>query len=126
PERIYRRCRHVITENARVIQAGQALEKGDLDWFGELMNQSHLSVRDDHEVSCEELEVLVDLARELPGVYGSRMTGAGFGGCTISLVQPEHVEGFKRMVVDGYRKATGNTPDIYVCNAADGAREMID
>ncbi len=88
------------------------------------MNASHHSLRDDYQVSCEELELLVDLARELPGVYGSRMTGGGFGGCTISLVQPEHIEGFKRRVIDGYRKAIGKAPDIYVCKAADGAREI--
>jgi galactokinase len=126
PEVIYRRCRHVITENDRVVEAGRALEKGDLDRFGELMNASHRSLRDDYQVSCEELDLLVNLARELPGVYGSRLTGGGFGGCTISLVQAEYVEGFKRHVIDGYRNAVGKAPDIYVCKAADGAREIIE
>ena len=124
PEKIYRRCRHVVSENARVIEAGAALENGDVSRVGELMNESHRSLRDDFQVSCDELDLLVDLARSLPGVYGTRMTGAGFGGCTVSLVQPGNVDEFKHAVSEGYRKVTGRVPDIYVCSAADGEHEL--
>jgi len=124
PEEIYRRCRHVVSENARVIEAAAALENGDVTRVGELMNESHRSLRDDFQVSCDELDLLVDLARALPGVYGTRMTGAGFGGCTVSLVQPANVEEFRYAVVEGYRRVTGRVPDIYVCSAADGEREL--
>ena len=124
PEEIYRRCRHVVSENARVIEAAAALENGDVTRVGELMDESHRSLRDDFQVSCDELDLLVDLARTLPGVYGTRMTGAGFGGCTVSLVQPANVEEFRYAVVEGYRRVTGRVPDIYVCSAADGEREL--
>jgi galactokinase len=123
PEVIYRRCRHVISENARVLEAASALERGDLDRFGQLMNESHRSLRDDYEVSCAELDLMVDSARQAQGVYGARMTGGGFGGCTINLVKSESVEEFKRTVAEGYEKATGLAPEIYVCSAADGAGE---
>lgn len=126
PEAVYRRCRHVISENARVIEAGEALQRGDLDRFGHLMNESHRSLRDDYEVSCDELDLMVELARQVPGVYGARMTGGGFGGCTINLVTPEHVEAFKRAVAEGYEKATGLWPEIYVCSAAQGAEQVIE
>ena len=94
PDNVYRRCRHVITENARAMAAAEALEQEDLRTFGELMAQSHRSLRDDYQVSCAELDTMVEIAAHAPGVYGSRMTGGGFGGCTISLVQEEHVEAF--------------------------------
>jgi galactokinase len=123
PEVIYRRCRHVITENARVLEAASALEQGDLDRFGRLMNESHRSLRDDYEVSCTELDLMVELARRVPGVIGARMTGGGFGGCTINLVNAENVELFKRQVADGYRAETGLAPEIYVCSPAAGAGE---
>lgn len=126
PDVIFRRCRHVISENARVIEAGEALERGDLVYFGQLMNESHRSLRDDYEVSCDELDLMVRLARQVPGVHGARMTGGGFGGCTISLVRPEHVEEFKRVVAEGYQKARGLSPEIYVCSAAQGAEEIIE
>ena len=93
-EVIYRRCRHVISENTRVVEAAEALESSDLDAFGQLMNKSHRSLRDDYEVSCKELDLMVELAGQVDGVYGSRMTGGGFGGCTISIVDAESVEGF--------------------------------
>jgi galactokinase len=115
-EIVYRRCRHVITENARVIAAAVALEQGDLQRFGELMYQSHRSLRDDFEVSCAELDALVDITGSVPGVYGSRMTGGGFGGCTISLVQEQHVEAF--------REAAGQIAAVYVSGAAGGAGEL--
>ena len=124
PEVIYRRCRHVISENARVLESGEALDRDDLNSFGQLMNESHRSLRDDYEVSCPELELMVDLARKVKGVYGSRMTGGGFGGCTVNLVAAEQVGEFKSIIVGGYEKATKLVPDIYVCDPADGAGEV--
>jgi len=125
-EVIYRRCRHVITENARVLAAGAALEKGDLENFGQLMNSSHRSLRDDYEVSCKELDLMVELALQLPGVYGARMTGGGFGGCTVNLVMAESVDEFRKTVAEGYEKATGLAPEIYICSAAKGVEEIFD
>jgi galactokinase len=124
PEVIYRRCRHVISENARVLKAGEALRRDDLHSFGQLMNESHHSLRNDYEVSCPELDLMVDLARKVKGVYGSRMTGGGFGGCTVNLVAAEQVGEFKSLVAEGYEKATNLVPDIYVCDLADGAGEI--
>ena len=121
-EVVYRRCRHVVTENARVLQAAQALERGDLPDFGRLMGESHLSLRFDYEVSCPELDLLVELAGKQKGVYGARMTGGGFGGCTINLVEAGQVVAFRKAVSHGYREATGKTPKIYVSEAA-GAGE---
>jgi galactokinase len=86
------------------------------------MYESHRSLRDDYEVSCPELDVLVELAKECHGVYGSRMTGGGFGGCTVSLVAKEHVEEFQRRVSDGYQRQTGKSATVYVCSASEGAR----
>lgn len=120
PDIVMRRCRHVISENARVLQAAASLELGDLQAFGNLMLQSHRSLRDDFEVSCPELDLMVQLAEPGDGVYGTRMTGGGFGGCAIALVQSNRVEGFKRMVQEGYERSTGRKPEIYVCAAADG------
>jgi galactokinase len=122
---VFRRCRHVITENARVLKAADALEANDLDAFGRHMNQSHQSLRDDYEVSCKELDLMVELASQVEGVYGSRMTGGGFGGCTISLVRANSVDAFKRTVAAGYEEGTGLKPEIYVCSAADGASELL-
>jgi len=120
PETILRRCRHVIGENARVLQAAALLELGDLQAFGTLMLESHRSLRDDFEVSCPELDLMVKLAEQVEGVYGTRMTGGGFGGCTIALVQAASVEAFQRTVQEGYERSTGCKPEIYVCSAADG------
>ncbi len=124
PEVIYRRARHVITENARVLAAGKALEKGDLVAFGQLMNRSHLSLRDDYEVSCKELDLMVELAQAVPGVYGARMTGGGFGGSTVNLIVAESVDEFKQTVARGYEEATGLTPEIYICTATEGVGEV--
>jgi galactokinase len=117
---IYRRCRHVISENARVAAAAEALECGDLGRFGILMGDSHLSLKDDYEVSCDELDLMVELSERGAGVFGSRMMGGGFGGCTINLVRSEKVEEFKREVAAEYERATGHAPEIYVCATADG------
>ena len=124
PEVILRRCRHVITENARVTRAAAALEAGDLALFGCLMYDSHRSLRDDYEVSCEELNLLVRIAEALPGVYGSRLTGAGFGGCTVSMVKSEHATEFARLVREQYRLSTGIEPAVWDCQAVDGASEV--
>ncbi|HUS10159.1 MAG TPA: galactokinase [Pyrinomonadaceae bacterium] len=123
PEVIYRRARHVITENARVLLAGAALEKSDLEAFGQLMNSSHRSLRDDYEVSCKELDLLVELAQAIRGVYGARMTGGGFGGSTVNLIAAERIDEFKETVTRGYKDATGLTPEIYICTAANGVEE---
>jgi galactokinase len=120
PEVVVRRCRHVIGENARVLKAAAALERGDLPAFGNLMLDSHRSLRDDFAVSCSELDLMVELAEGVEGVYGTRMTGGGFGGCTIALVQAGCVEVFRRTVREGYERSTGRTPEIYICAAADG------
>ncbi|HEX7774423.1 MAG TPA: galactokinase [Pyrinomonadaceae bacterium] len=124
PEVVYRRCRHVITENARVLTAGDALEQGDLDRFGKLMAESHLSLRDDYEVSSDELDLMVELAQKIEGVYGARMTGGGFGGCTVNLVRTENVEEFHARVAEGYEQVTRIKPEIYITTAADGAEEI--
>lgn len=124
PEVIYRRCLHVISENARVLAAAEALELHDLHRFGELMAESHVSLRDDYEVSSRELDLMVELAVGVEGVYGTRMTGGGFGGCTISLVNCEHVENFARTVAEGYEQSTSLKPDIYVCEASKGAEQI--
>ena len=121
---IYRRCRHVVTENARVETAAEVLQKNDLRAFGELMAESHRSLRDDYEVSCRELDVMVEIAIAQSGVYGSRMTGGGFGGCTINLVASEQAEVFRKRLASEYEKATGLTPDVYITPAADGASRV--
>jgi galactokinase len=124
PEVIYRRCRHVISENARVLAAADALEQHDLHRFGQLMAASHISLRDDYEVSSRELDVMVELADDVAGVYGARMTGGGFGGCTINLVDTGHVENFTRKVAAGYERITSLKPEIYVCAASKGAEQI--
>ena len=120
PELTFRRCRHIVTENDRVLRAAAALEAGDVAAFGELMNESHRSMRDDYEISCPELDVLVELAWRVDGVLGSRMTGGGFGGSTVSLVRADAVERFRDNVASGYVAATGLTPDIFVCAPGEG------
>jgi galactokinase len=125
PGTVYRRAHHVVTENARVLAARVALEKSDPGLFGALMKQSHASLRDDYNVSCAELDILVELASNSAGVYGSRMTGGGFGGCTISLVAAERVEDFKQAIAAEYHDATNLTPDVYSFHASDGVEEVI-
>jgi galactokinase len=120
-EILLKRARHVVSENDRVLKAVKQLEKGDLESFGRLMIASHESLRDDYEVSCRELDVLVELALKQPGVLGARMTGAGFGGCTVNLVLADVAESFAEAVKKGYDKATGLNAEVYVCEASDGA-----
>ena len=104
---LWRRAHHVVSENQRTLEAVKVLQGGDLERFGELMNQSHESLRDDYEVSSKELDTLVELARRQPGVLGARMTGAGFGGCTVNLVRADAAEGFAQAVAKGYEEALG-------------------
>lgn len=120
-EILLKRARHVVSENDRVLKAVQDLGMGDLESFGKLMVESHESLRDDYEVSCSELDVLVELALKQPGVLGARMTGAGFGGCTVNLVRAGAAEEFTDAVKEGYHEATGLNAEVYVCEASDGA-----
>ena len=118
---IYRRCRHVITENDRVQKSMAALNRDDLAAFGELMNASHDSLRDRYEVSCAEIDLLVELAREVPGVLGARITGGGFGGSTVNLAVAGAEKDFSRRVLENYRRQTGIEAKLYVSTAAGGA-----
>ncbi|HEY6733135.1 MAG TPA: galactokinase, partial [Roseiarcus sp.] len=122
PELIYRRCRHIVTENERVLEAERALKAGDFAACGRAMNASHVSMRDDFEITCPEVDMLAGLAQTVKGVYGSRMTGGGFGGCTISLIEASAIDKASQMLTDGYRIAMGRDVDIYVCAPSDGAR----
>jgi galactokinase len=123
PDPVGRRVRHVVHENARVHAFASALRRGDLPSAGVLMNDSHVSLRDDYEVSCAELDMLVEAAWAAPGVYGSRMTGAGFGGCTVSLVAEEAVKVFSGQVQATYESRTGLMPQIYVSLPSAGVGE---
>ncbi len=124
-EIVYKRCRHVITENARAVQAATALETDHLEVLREVMAASHRSLRDDYEVSCRELDIMVELANRQTGVFGARMTGGGFGGCTINLVSVAESREFRRHIGAEYEAATGRKPNIYVCEASQGA-EMVE
>lgn len=115
------RAKHAVYENQRTIKAVAALKKGDIVEFGRLMNASHVSLRDDYEVSCEEIDVLVDLAWSVPGVIGSRITGGGFGGCTVSIVENDAVENFKKTVGEAYEAKVGHKAEFYVVDIGDGA-----
>lgn len=119
---IYRRCRHVISENNRVLESTRALRQGDLPLFGRLMNESHDSLRDDYEVSCPEIDLLVSLARKIPGVLGARITGGGFGGCTVNLVDGPAIEMFSAMVLEEYQRQTKIQPHLYISTPMEGAR----
>ncbi|QGM44410.1 galactokinase [Methylocystis heyeri] len=124
PEPIRRRARHVVTENERTLQAAAALEAGDMEECGRLMNQSHRSLAEDYEVSCPEADVMVRLAQAVSGVFGARMTGGGFGGCVVSLVRAGEVERFIGSVGEGYRSATGLEPRIFCSAPSAGVGEI--
>ncbi|MBC7233976.1 MAG: galactokinase [Chloroflexi bacterium] len=124
PPVVRKRCAHVVSENERTLQAVAALRAGQVEEFGRLMDQSHVSLRDDYEVSCQELDCMVELARVAPGCLGARMTGAGFGGCTVNLVQTEATEAFTQRVADEYQREMGVKPEIYVCEASAGAGSL--
>lgn len=121
---IVRRCRHVIFENRRVDMSVELLRKGDMAGFGLLMEHSHISLRDNYEVSCPELDLLIGIAKGVEGVNGARMTGAGFGGCTVNFVRTEALSDFRNEVLRIYPEKTGLTPAIYICQAAGGVRKL--
>jgi galactokinase len=120
PPVLRRRCRHVVHENERTLHAAEALRRGDLHSFGRLMNESHTSLRDLYEVSCEELDLMAALAQSQPGCWGARMTGAGFGGCVVALVDLPCVEAFTRHVAAVYERQTLRAPALYACQASAG------
>jgi len=124
PATVARRARHVVTENARVLDAVAAARRGDVVTFGALMDASHASLRDDYAVSCPELEAMVEIARKQPGCWGARLTGAGFGGCTVNLVEENAVPAFIANVAREYAARMGRTPQIYPCQAMAGASEL--
>lgn len=119
-----KRAKHAVYENQRTIRAVKALKENDIAGFGRLMNQSHISLRDDYEVSCEEIDILVDLGWKINGVVGSRITGGGFGGCTVSIVKNDAVETFVEQVGKGYKEQTGHEAEFYVVEIGDGARRL--
>lgn len=118
------RAKHAVYENQRTIDAVTALKAGDIERFGKLMNQSHISLRDDYDVSCEEIDILVDLAWKIPGVLGSRITGGGFGGCTVSIVKNDAVDHFIDKLGKAYKEKTGHEAEFYVVEIGDGAKEI--
>jgi galactokinase len=124
PPSVLKRTRHIITENLRTVAAADALEAGDLKTLGRLMYEAHASYRDDFEASCKEADILVELAAKEPGCIGARLTGGGFGGCTVNLVEREHTAGFIESLRKGYHDATGIEADIYNCHASAGAHRI--
>jgi len=126
PPIIYKRCLHVVEENQRVLQAVEFLRSGNLREMGQLMRESHRSLRDLYEVSCRELDLMVEAAEGLPGYYGGRMTGGGFGGCTVNLVESGDAEAFRESIAGRYREQTGISPNIYICSPANGAGVQLE
>lgn len=116
-----KRAKHAVYENQRAVKAVEALKKNDVELFGRLMNESHVSLRDDYEVSCEEIDILVDLAWKIPGVIGSRITGGGFGGCTVSIVKNESVDSFIEVIGKEYEEKVGHKAEFYVVDIGKGA-----
>ncbi len=123
---VYRRCAYVVAENARVEAAGRHLLADDLAAVGQLLYATHAGLRDDYEVSCPELDFLVETARPLPGVFGARMMGGGFGGCTLNLVAPEQVESFIAAIRPAYAARFGRKPDVYDVTLDDGVSVLSD
>lgn len=121
-----KRAKHAVYENQRTIDAVSALKEGNIERFGELMNQSHISLRDDYEVSCEEIDILVDLAWKIPGVIGSRITGGGFGGCTVSIVKNDAVDTFIESIGKAYKEKVGHEAEFYTVDIGDGASRLDD
>ena len=120
-----RRARHVITENARTLEAAEAMKRGDASALGKLMDESHISMRDDFEISSDALNAIVDAARREEGCFGARMTGGGFAGCAVALVDVNKAERFATAVAGTYQNNTGLTPAIYVCRATNGAEVIV-
>lgn len=121
---LIKRAKHAISENQRTIEAVKALKSGDITHFGALMNLSHISLRDDYEVSCGEIDILTDLAWTIPGVIGSRITGGGFGGCTVSIVKNNSVDMFIETIGKFYKKKVGHDADFYTVDIGDGAHKL--
>ena len=121
PKASFDRCKHIITENGRVLRAREALMSDDLEGFGQLMYEAHASFRDDFAASCPEVDLLVELASHLPGCYGARITGGGFGGCTVNIVESAQAPAFRDALVDAYLKRNGIRADAYISRASDGA-----
>lgn len=119
-----KRAKHAVYENARTIEAVTALKANDLETFGKLMNASHISLRDDYEVSCDEIDLLVDLAWSIPGVLGSRITGGGFGGCTVSIVKNDSIDEFVKVLGDEYKKKVGHQAEFYIVEIGQGAGKL--
>ena len=122
---LIKRARHAVYENARTIQAVSALRADNLERFGALMNQSHVSLRDDYEVSCTEIDFLTEKAWEIPGVVGSRITGGGFGGCTVSIIEESAIPEYERIITEAYQQRFGLTPLFYVVSPGEGAHEIV-
>jgi galactokinase len=122
PPTIWKRCSHVVHENQRTTAAARALADGDLDRMRGLMRESHESLKDLYQVSCRELDVMVEAAEGLTGFYGGRMTGGGFGGCTVNLVKKNQALQFASQIAERYRRQTGIDPQVYRCSAGDGAQ----
>ena len=118
------RAKHAVYENQRTIDAVTALKAGDIESFGKLMNQSHISLRDDYDVSCEEIDILVDLAWKIPGVLGSRITGGGFGGCTVSIVKNDAVDTFINTIGPAYKEKVGHEAEFYTVDIGSGAQKL--
>jgi len=125
PPNVLKRARHIITDSLRAQAAATALEGGNLAELGRLMAAAHASYRDDFEASCPEADLMVELANRQPGLVGARLTGGGFGGCTVNLVEEEHAAAFAEAVGTAYEKQTGIHPDVFTCHAADGARQVL-
>jgi galactokinase len=124
PPNVLKRCLHVVTENLRTVAASLALEQDDLPTLGRLMAESHASYRDDFEASCKEADILVDLASHEPACIGARLTGGGFGGCTVNLVESVEASGFSERLLEGYLAATGIAAEIYQSRAGAGAHRV--
>ena len=125
PEEVSKRARHVVEEIERTNQAEALLESRNIKRFGQLMNECHISLRDLYEVSCPELDIMVRIAQSLDGCYGARLTGAGFGGCTVNLVAKEEAKEFALLLAEGYQVETGYQPDIYITHASNGADLLV-
>lgn len=119
------RAKHAVAENQRTIDAVVALKEDNIELFGQLMNQSHISLRDDYEVSCEEIDILVDLAWNTSGVIGSRITGGGFGGCTVSIVKNDAIDTFIETIGTAYKEKVGHEAEFYTVEIGDGARRLV-
>ena len=119
-----KRAKHAVYENRRTIKAVDALKNGDIETFGRLMNESHVSLRDDYEVSCDEIDKLVDIAWSIDGVIGSRITGGGFGGCTVSIVKNSAISEFKKRILEKYKEATGIDAEVYEAEIGNGALKL--